>query len=135
MTDQPKTLAGTDGVTKSTQLPPFFPPWAGKLAELYFSGTTSMFIVHGNTFDVIRAGVDRWVGLADFLAEQLFGRWDLVIHYDLARGLRCAAGSNAKRLQDMVETANKWLGDLRGLARHPAKGPPRLRPLIAEKEQ
>ena len=124
MADETKTLAGTEGVTRATQLPPHFPPWAGKLAELYFSGTTSMFVVHGNTFDVVRAGGngDRWVGLADFLAEQLFGRWDLVIHYDLARGLRCAAGSNAKRLQDMVETANKWLGDLRALPRDPTKG-------------
>ena len=117
-----KTLAGTDGVTKATQLPPHFPKWAGKLAELYFSGTTSMFVVHGNTFDVVRAGPDRWIGLADFLAEQLFGRWDLVIHYDLARGLRCAAGSNGKRLQEMVTTAAKWLGDLRALPRDPTKG-------------
>ena len=117
-----KTLAGSEGVTKATQLPPFFPPWAGKLAELYFSGTTSMFVVHGNTFDVVRAGPDRWIGLADFLAEQLFGRWDLVIHYDLARGLRCAAGSNGKRLQEMVTTAAKWLGDLRALPRDPTKG-------------
>ena len=117
-----KTLAGTAEVTRSTQLPPHFPAWAGKLAELYFSGTTSMFVVHGNTFDMVRAGNDRWIGLADFLAEQLFGRWDLVIHYDLARGLRCAAGANAKRLQEMVETANKWIGDLRALPRDPTKG-------------
>jgi AAA+ superfamily predicted ATPase len=117
-----KTLAGADGVTKSTQLPPHFPQWAGKLAELYFSGTTSMFVIHGNTFDMVRAGSDRWIGLADFLAEQLFGRWDLVIHYDLARGLRCTAGANGKRLQDMVEIANKWIGDLRALPRDPTKG-------------
>ena len=58
MKSDQKTLAGTDGVTRSTQLPPHFPPWAGKLAELYFSGTTSMFVVHGNTFDVVRAGPD-----------------------------------------------------------------------------
>jgi len=117
-----KVLAGSDGVTRATALPAHFPAWAGKLAELYFSGTTSMFMIHGNTFDVVRAGPDRWVGLADFLAEQLFGRWDLVIHYDLARGLRCAAGSNGKRLADMVETANKWIGDLRQLPRDPTRG-------------
>ncbi|HWU90824.1 MAG TPA: hypothetical protein VN253_26340, partial [Kofleriaceae bacterium] len=123
MTDlEQKTLAGSDGVTRATQLPPHFPKWAGKLAELYFSGTTSMFVVHGNTFDVVRAGADRWIGLADFLAEQLFGRWDLVIHYDLARGLRCAAGGNGKRLQEMVTTAAKWIGDLRALPRDPTKG-------------
>ncbi|TMQ22355.1 MAG: ATP-binding protein [Deltaproteobacteria bacterium] len=124
MTDDVKVLAGSDGVTRATALPPHFPPWAGKLAELYFSGTTSMFVIHGNTFDVVRAGGEtdpRWVGLADFLAEQLFGRWDLVIHYDLARGLRCAAGSSGKRLQQMVELANKWLGDLRALPRDPTK--------------
>jgi len=122
MTDtEQKTLAGTDGVTRTAQLPPHFPKWAGKLAELYFSGTTSMFVVHGNTFDMVRAGADRWIGLADFLAEQLFGRWDLVIHYDLARGLRCAAGSNGKRLQEMVTTAAKWIGDLRALPRDPTK--------------
>jgi AAA+ superfamily predicted ATPase len=125
MTDiEQKTLAGTDGVTRATQLPPHFPRWAGKLAELYFSGTTSMFVVHGNTFDMVRAGTERearWIGLADFLAEQLFGRWDLVIHYDLARGLRCAAGSNGKRLQEMVTTAGKWIGDLRALPRDPTK--------------
>jgi AAA+ superfamily predicted ATPase len=130
MTDAPerpsaKTLAGSDGVTRATALPSHFPPWASTLAELYFSGTTTMFVLHGNTFDVVRAGPEaepRWLGLADFLAEQLFGRWDLVVHYDLARGLRCSAGSNAKRLQDMVTTANKWLGDLRALPRDPTKG-------------
>ncbi|MEO8701124.1 MAG: AAA family ATPase, partial [Kofleriaceae bacterium] len=117
-----KTLAGSDGFTKAAQFPPHFPNWAKKLAELYFSGTTSMFIVHGNTFDVVRCGPDRWVGLADFLSDQLFGRWDLVIHYDLARGLRCSAGTNSKRLQEMVQTASKWLGDLRALPRDPTKG-------------
>ncbi len=122
MSDDKKTLAGSDGVTKATALPPHFPAWAGKLAELYFSGTTSMFIVHGNTFDVVRSAPDRWTGLTEFLSEQLFGRWDLVIKYDLAGGLRCSAGSNSKRLQEMVETANKWLGDLRALPRDPTKG-------------
>ena len=116
-----KVLAGSEGVTKATNLPAHFPAWAGKLAELYFSGTTSTFVLHGNTFDVVRADATRYVGLADFVAEQLFGRWDLVIHYDLARGLRCAAGSNGKRLQEMVATANKWIGDLRALPRDPTK--------------
>ena len=123
--DEQKVLAGSaDGVTKATQLPTHFPVWAAKLAELYFSGTTSMFVLHGNTFDVVRAGPDndpRWTGLAEFLADQLFGRWDLVLHYDLARGLRAIAGPNSKRLQDMVMTATKWLGELKQLGREPTK--------------
>ena len=120
-TSDGKVLAGSDGVSAATKLPAHFPAWASKLAELYFSGTTSTFVLHGNTFDVVRADASRYVGLADFLAEQLFGRWDLVIHYDLARGLRCTAGSNGKRLQEMVTTANKWIGDLRALPRDPTK--------------
>ena len=119
-----KTLAGSDGATKATQLPAHFPSWAAKLAELYFSGTTSMFVLHGNTFDVVRSGTDadpKWTGLADFIAEQLFGRWDLVVHYDLARGLRCTAGTSSKRLQEMVGVATKWIGDLKDLPRSPTQ--------------
>ncbi len=71
--------------------------------------------------DASRDGDPKWLGLADFLAEQMFGRWDLVIHYDLARGLRCLAGSNGKRLAEMVTIANKWIGDLRALPRDPTK--------------
>lgn len=120
-----KVLAGSaDGVTKASQLPAHFPAWAAKLAELYFSGTTSMFVLHGNTFDVVRAGTDadpRWTGLADFLSDQLFGRWDMVLHYDLARGLRASAGTSSKRLVEMVATVNKWLGDVQALERTPTK--------------
>jgi len=120
-----KSLAGIDGVTRVAQLPAHFPAWAGKLAELYFSGTTSTFVLHGNVFDVVRSGGEtdpRWTGLSEFLAEQVFGRWDLVLHYDLARGLRCLAGGNGKRLKKMVEVVNKWLGDLTKIARDPTTG-------------
>ena len=116
-----KTLAGTEGVSKVSALPAHFPGWAAKLAELYFSGTTSMFLLHGNVFDLVRMNADgsRWGGLAEFLAEQLFGRWDVILHYDLARGLRPLAGSNAKRLQEMVTSLNRVLGDVRQIKRDP----------------
>src|SRR3982750_1565440 len=94
---------------------PDFPPWAGQLAELYFSGTTAAFLLHGNTFDLFRTGRGsdvRYGVLAEFLAEQLFGRWSLVLHYDLGRGLRVLAGRDEKRLKDMVTLANKKVGDL-----------------------
>jgi len=124
MSKDDKTLAGSEGVTRASALPPGYPAWAAKLAELYFSGTTSTFVLHGNTYDVVRSGDgpdSRWGGLSEFLAEQLFGRWDVVIQYDLARGLRCLAGANAKRLQEMVEEVSAWLGDLRQIPRDPTK--------------
>ena len=49
----------------------------------------------------------RYGVLAEFLAEQLFGRWSLVLHYDLGRGLRAFAGRDEQRLKDMVALANR----------------------------
>jgi AAA+ superfamily predicted ATPase len=58
--------------------------------------------------------------LAEFLAEQLFGRWSLVLHYDLGRGLRAFAGRDEKRLKDMVALANRKVGDLSAISKEPA---------------
>ena len=57
----------------------------------------------------------RYGVLAEFLAEQLFGRWSLVLHYDLGTGLRAFAGRDEKRLKEMVTLANKKVGDLSAL--------------------
>ena len=51
--------------------------------------------------DLIRyeaAGVAAYCNLPEFLATQLFGAWDLVLHYDLGYGLRTLAGSDPGRL-------------------------------------
>jgi len=136
----PEHVPGAD-ITKSTQerrqgvpvdggavgtlsdLPPSFPSWARKLSELYFSGTTAAFVLHGNTYDYVRSPgreAEEYVGLAEFLAEQLFGRWSLVLHYDLGRGLRVAAGRNEQRLKEMVTLANRKVGDLSTLSKEPS---------------
>src|SRR5438445_5266010 len=57
---------------------------------------------------------------AEFLADQLFGRWPLILHYDLGRGLRAFAGRDGARLKDMVVLANKNVGDLSVLPKDPA---------------
>jgi AAA+ superfamily predicted ATPase len=124
--DQPgrtDLAARPDVVGSLADLPRWFPPWAAQLAELYFSGTTSAFVLHGNTNDYVRMGDAhelRHGVLAEFLAEQIFGRWSLVLHYDLGRGLRVLAGRDEKRLKDMVVLANRKLGDLSALPRDPA---------------
>jgi SpoVK/Ycf46/Vps4 family AAA+-type ATPase len=88
------------------------------MADLYFSGTTSVFVLHGNTYDLVPLAdadaVDHapYGTVIEFLSEQLFGRWDLVLHYDLGRGLRVFAGRSEKRLKDMVQLATKRIGDL-----------------------
>ena len=108
---------------RPADLPAWYPPWASQLADLYFSGTTAAFVLCGNTYDLFRIGGDdssRYGVLAEFLSEQLFGRWSLVLHYDLGRGLRAFAGRDERRLKDMVTLANKKLGDLSALPKDPA---------------
>lgn len=100
---------------RSTELPSWFPAWARRLAELYFSGTTCLFVVHGNVHDLIRcptASGESYCSLPEFLATQIFGSWDIVVQYDLARGLRPAAGDDPKRLQGMVQYLTGKLGEV-----------------------
>jgi SpoVK/Ycf46/Vps4 family AAA+-type ATPase len=116
-------MNGETTKTRPADLPVWFPGWATQLADLYFSGTTSAFVLHGNTYDVFRIGSDgdrRYGVLAEFLAEQVFGRWSLVLHYDLGRGLRALAGRDEKRLKDMVTLANKRVGDFTAIQKDPA---------------
>jgi AAA+ superfamily predicted ATPase len=107
---------------RPADFPAWLPAWAHQLADLYFSGTTAAFVLHGNTYDLFRMDAEstRYGVLAEFLAEQLFGRWTLVLHYDLGRGLRAFAGGNEARLKEMVALANRKVGDLSALARDPA---------------
>jgi AAA+ superfamily predicted ATPase len=93
-----------------------------ELTELYFSGSTSTFVLHGNVNDFVALDADSsaYGTLIDFLAEQVFGRWDLVLYYDLARGLRAFAGRDADRLKTMVAEANKRVGDLAAARKDPA---------------
>lgn len=95
------------------------PAWANQLTELFYSGSTVLFALHGNTQDLVPNG-DGFSPLPDFLAQQIFGRWDLVLYYDLARGLRAFAGADAARLKEMVVLANRKVGDLATARRDPA---------------
>ena len=122
MTPDPSPVTGPVGKEALKGRPQKFTGWAAQLAELYFSGTTAAFVLHGNTYDYVRIGDDadsRYGVLSEFLAEQLFGRWSLVLHYDLGRGLRALAGRDEQRLRDMVALANRKVGDLSALPREP----------------
>src|SRR5262245_62241214 len=37
-------------------VPAWFPSWARDFAELYYAGTTCVFILHGNVHDLVRLG-------------------------------------------------------------------------------
>lgn len=104
-------------------LPEWYPAWARSLAELYFSGTTCLFVLHGNVHDLIRCpgeqGATAYCNLPEFLASQVFGSWDVVLQYDLAKGIRAAAAGDSARLKPMVQYLTSRLGDPAGWPRDP----------------
>lgn len=104
-------------------LPAWYPAWAKELADAYFSGTTSVFLLHGNVHDLIEtrdaAGKTVYCNISEFLATQLFGKWDVVISHDLSRGLRPQAGANADRLRAMMQYLSSRWGDPTGWPAEP----------------
>ncbi len=79
-------------------------------------------MLHGNVHDMVPLAADgsSYGSLPDFLAEQVFGRWDLVLYYDLARGLRAFSGRDGARLKEMVTRANEKVGDLAAARKDPS---------------
>jgi AAA+ superfamily predicted ATPase len=113
------------GTRPAGQLPDWYPAWAKSLGDLYFSGTTSVFVLHGNVNDLIHSPSgekEGYCNLPEFLATQLFGRWDVVLSYDLSRGLRPLVGGDAERLRAMNQyLAGRFGGDLSQWPREPDK--------------
>ena len=73
------------------------PAWAGRMRELYRSGSTSQFVLYGNVVDLVDAGPTvekRFVSLRRFLTEVMFAPFDVIIHYDRGRGIRVAKGGD-----------------------------------------
>lgn len=106
------------------QLPAWYPSWARELADLYFSGTTSLFLLHGNVHDLVRCPQgesETYCSLSEFLTTQVFGRWDVVLGYDLGRGLRALAGPDANRLRSMMQYLAARFGDPASWPREPEK--------------
>lgn len=102
---------------RSVSVPDWYPGWAREMANLYFSANTCLFIIHGNVNDLIHCQVDddgqarnRFCGLTEFLSEQVFGTWDVVVSYDMGRGIQPQAGPDSGRLRDMMKTLAANMG-------------------------
>ncbi|WP_337174124.1 AAA family ATPase [Paludisphaera sp.] len=99
------------------------PPWARELAEQFFAGASCLFILHGNVHDVVRmpaaGGGVAYGGVADYLATQLFGSWDVVLRFDPSHGLRAFAGADGDRLRKMIAKLSDKIGEPRAWPRDP----------------
>lgn len=108
----PPTLPPTP--SPAPGVPDWYPPWAKEMAELYFSGATCCFVLHGNVHDLVRCptadGGEKFVSLSEFLATQIFGAWEIVLGFDQGSGLRAQAGGDAQRHQAMMRTLTAIMG-------------------------
>ena len=105
-------------------LPNHLPGWAKRLADLYYAGTSAMFVLHGNTNDLVPLTPGerpRYGSLNEFLATQLFGRFDLVLGFDLAHGIKPFGGGDVERQRQMVGLISRRLGDPEKLPRDPTQ--------------
>lgn len=95
----------------------FLPAWTRQLKDAYASGTNQMFVVHGNISDFVRLerpeGVS-YVMLSEFLATQVFGTFDAVLYFDIARGPRALATSPA-RLEKINQLIERFIGPVEQL--------------------
>lgn len=100
------------------------PGWAKRLSEKYYSRTVSMFVLHGNVYDLLpvkRAGRTDYVPLAAFLESALFGKRDLVLSYDRGGGVGFAKPEVRTDFQRAIEGYDAFHGTkhAQGLPRNP----------------
>jgi hypothetical protein len=68
------------------------PAWAIEMRDLFRSGSSAQFLLHGNVFDVVPAN-GRLLALTTFLDEVMFAAYDVVLRYDRSRGVRATRGT------------------------------------------
>lgn len=65
------------------------PPWFETTVTRFGAGVASVFVLHGNVHDLV-PWEGRFLPLREFLAERLKRTRDIVLFYDVARGLQFA---------------------------------------------
>ncbi|MEZ6129563.1 MAG: AAA family ATPase [Planctomycetaceae bacterium] len=115
-------MSDSNSKVANLDLPNWYPEWAKQLAEMYFSGNSCFFILHGNVHDLVpcegRNGLE-FLSLSAFLGEYLFGRWEIVLQHNLSRGLQALAGANPVRHQEMMRDLTGLFGHFSNWSRKP----------------
>src|SRR5512140_1710685 len=97
----------------STRLP--LRGWSLELARRWNSGAYTLFVLHGNIFDVfpVQNGVGTdYVPLKAYLSRRLFPERDFLMFYDIGDGLTFGSAEMQKRffewleIYDQVENTN-----------------------------
>ena len=68
------------------------PAWAEDMRDLFRSGASAQFVLHGSVFDAVPVD-GRRLSLPAFLEEVMFASYDVVLRYDRSRGVRATRGA------------------------------------------
>src|SRR5437588_992635 len=97
----PTTLATTQG---GSRLP--LRGWALELARRWNGGTYSLFVLHGNIFDLFPVqdnSSTNYVPLKTFLVRRLFPERSCLLFYDISDGLTFGSADMQKRFFEWLE--------------------------------
>src|SRR5207253_3470859 len=108
---------GSVGINVEATTPTRLPlrGWSIEMARRWNSGTYSLFVLHGNIFDVfpVQNGKNiSYVPLKTFLAQRLFPEREYLLFYDIGDGLTFGSPEMQKRffewlqIYDQVEQTN-----------------------------
>lgn len=102
MKSQPTPASITD--SPNTRLP--LRGWALELARRWNGGTYSLFVLHGNIFDLFPVQDNshlNYVPLKTFLVQRLFPQRDCLLFYDISDGLTFGSADMQKRFFEWLE--------------------------------
>src|SRR5207302_6955868 len=80
--------------------------WALELARRWNGGTYSLFVLHGNIFDLFPVqdnSTITYVPLKTFLVQRLFPERSCLLFYDISDGLTFGSNEMQKRFFDWLE--------------------------------
>ncbi len=88
--------------------PRLLPQWAEDLRRRYLRGESSMFVLHGNVYDLVLHD-GKMLTLTSFLTDEMLKESkDIIAVYNVATGVKFAkGGSQAKNLEDLILSSGK----------------------------
>src|ERR1700746_920973 len=104
MKTQPAPAAAAASESPTTRLP--LRGWALELARRWNGGTYSLFVIHGNIFDLFPVQDDshvNYVPLKTFLVRRLFPDRACLLFYDISDGLTFGSSDMQKRFFEWLE--------------------------------
>src|SRR5947209_9294372 len=131
-TDAPAETVSAPNETATSQARLPLRGWALELARRWNGGTYSLFVLHGNIFDLFPVqdgSTTNYMPLKTFLVKRLFPERSCLLFYDISDGLTFGSGDMQKRFFEWLEVYD----NVEGTNFHQA-GPPhdfiRLAPLL-----